>query len=104
LGSSNWGLQTTLERSYPLEASGETIGLSDYFTALVHEAWLKLKNSPPFAAKPLTKFKAIAANAVRQVLGGGGSDKADRAVHGRSFRGRRRRGGAFGGFEGSHCD
>jgi hypothetical protein len=74
------------------------------FTALVHEAWLKLKNSPPFAAKPLTKFKAIAANAVRQVLGGGGSDKADRAVHGRSFRGRRRRGGAFGGFEGSHCD
>ena len=31
LGSSTWGLETTLERSYPLEASGETIGLSEYY-------------------------------------------------------------------------
>ena len=32
LGSSNWGLETTLERSYPLEASEETISLYEYYT------------------------------------------------------------------------
>jgi RNA polymerase sigma factor (TIGR02999 family) len=37
-------------------------------TALVHEAWLKLKDSPPLAAKSLPHFKAIAAKAMRQVL------------------------------------
>jgi RNA polymerase sigma factor (TIGR02999 family) len=37
-------------------------------TALVHEAWLKLKSSPPLAAKSLSHFKAIAARAMRQVL------------------------------------
>jgi len=37
-------------------------------TALVHEAWLKLKDSPPLAAKSLPHFKAIAARAMRQVL------------------------------------
>jgi RNA polymerase sigma factor (TIGR02999 family) len=37
-------------------------------TALVHEAWIKLKDSPPLAAKSLPHFKAIAAKAMRQVL------------------------------------
>jgi RNA polymerase sigma factor (TIGR02999 family) len=37
-------------------------------TALVHEAWLKLKGSPPLASKSLPHFKAIAAKAMRQVL------------------------------------
>jgi len=52
-------------------------------TALVHEAWLKLKNSPSFAAESEAHFKAIAANAMRQVL----VDEARR-------RGARKRGGA----------
>ena len=52
-------------------------------TALVHEAWLKLRNSPPFVAKSLAQFKAIAANAMRQVL----VDEARR-------RGARKRGGS----------
>lgn len=37
-------------------------------TALVHEAWLKLKDSPHLAAKGPAHFKAIAAKAMRQVL------------------------------------
>lgn len=37
-------------------------------TALVHEAWLKLKDSPTLASKSLPHFKAIAAQAMRQVL------------------------------------
>jgi RNA polymerase sigma factor (sigma-70 family) len=37
-------------------------------TALVHEAWLKLKDSPQLAAKEVSHFKAIAAKAMRQVL------------------------------------
>src|ERR1700684_3161873 len=37
-------------------------------TALVHEAWIKLKDSPPLASKSLPHFKAIAAKAMRQVL------------------------------------
>jgi RNA polymerase sigma factor (sigma-70 family) len=37
-------------------------------TALVHEAWLKLKDSPHLAAKEVSHFKAIAAKAMRQVL------------------------------------
>jgi RNA polymerase sigma-70 factor, ECF subfamily len=37
-------------------------------TALVHEAWLKLKDSPRLAATSLPHFKAIAAKAMRQVL------------------------------------
>lgn len=37
-------------------------------TALVHEAWLKLKDSPHLAATSLPHFKAIAARAMRQVL------------------------------------
>jgi RNA polymerase sigma factor (TIGR02999 family) len=37
-------------------------------TGLVHEAWLKLKDSPPLASKSLPHFKAIAAKAMRQVL------------------------------------
>jgi RNA polymerase sigma factor (TIGR02999 family) len=35
---------------------------------LVHEAWLKLKNSPQLAALPIPEFKAIAAKAMRQDL------------------------------------
>jgi RNA polymerase sigma factor (TIGR02999 family) len=37
-------------------------------TALVHEAWLKLKDSPDLAAKSPLHFKSIAARAMRQVL------------------------------------
>ena len=37
-------------------------------TALVHEAWLKLKDSPELAATSPTHFKSIAAKAMRQVL------------------------------------
>jgi len=52
-------------------------------TGLVHEAWLKLKLSPAFAAESPAHFKAIAANAMRQVL----VDEARR-------RGARKRGGS----------
>ena len=37
-------------------------------SGLVHEAWLKLKDSPRFASISVSHFKAIAANAMRQVL------------------------------------
>jgi RNA polymerase sigma factor (sigma-70 family) len=37
-------------------------------TALVHEAWLKLKDSPQLAATETSHFKAVAAKAMRQVL------------------------------------
>jgi RNA polymerase sigma factor (TIGR02999 family) len=37
-------------------------------TALVHEAWLKLAKSPPFATASALHFKRIAARAMRQVL------------------------------------
>jgi RNA polymerase sigma factor (TIGR02999 family) len=37
-------------------------------TALVHEAWLKLAASPPFAAASPLHFRRIAARAMRQVL------------------------------------
>src|SRR5579863_4087815 len=37
-------------------------------TALVHEAWMKLKDSPHLAAKERAHFKSIAAKAMRQVL------------------------------------
>jgi RNA polymerase sigma factor (TIGR02999 family) len=37
-------------------------------TALVHEAWLKLKDSPQLAEKETAHFKAVAAKAMRQVL------------------------------------
>jgi RNA polymerase sigma factor (TIGR02999 family) len=52
-------------------------------TALVHEAWLKLKSSPPFVAESQAQFKAIASNAMRQIL----VDEARR-------RGARKRGGS----------
>jgi RNA polymerase sigma factor (TIGR02999 family) len=52
-------------------------------TALVHEAWLKLKGSPHLGATSLPHFKAIAAKAMRQVL----VDEARR-------RGARKRGGS----------
>ena len=54
-------------------------------TALVHEAWVRLSNSPPFAATSPLHFKRIAARAMRRLLveaarrrhagkrGGGGS-------------------------------
>jgi RNA polymerase sigma-70 factor, ECF subfamily len=37
-------------------------------TALVHEAWLKLKDSPHLGATSTSHFKSIAARAMRQVL------------------------------------
>src|SRR5258708_7576525 len=37
-------------------------------TALVHEAWLKLANSPPFVSTSNLHFKRIAARAMRQLL------------------------------------
>ena len=37
-------------------------------TALVHEAWSKLRSSPQLAGVPFAQFKAIAAKAMRQVL------------------------------------
>lgn len=37
-------------------------------TALVHEAWLKLAQSPDFATESSLHFKRIAARAMRQVL------------------------------------
>src|SRR5271168_535471 len=37
-------------------------------TALLHEAWMRLRDSPPLASKSLAHFKAIAARAMRQVL------------------------------------
>lgn len=37
-------------------------------TALVHEAWMKLKDSPRVGATSVPHFKAIAARAMRQVL------------------------------------
>src|SRR6516164_8039112 len=37
-------------------------------TAVVHEAWLKLKDSPHLASKPLSHFRSIAVKAMRQVL------------------------------------
>jgi RNA polymerase sigma factor (TIGR02999 family) len=37
-------------------------------TAVVHEAWLKLKDSPHLASKPISHFRSIAVRAMRQVL------------------------------------
>ena len=44
------------------------LGVTLNSTALVHEAWLKLKDSPGLAATSLPHFKAIAAKAMRQVM------------------------------------
>src|SRR5579863_771816 len=52
-------------------------------TALVHEAWMKLKDSPRLASTSPEHFQAIAAKAMRQAL----VDEARR-------RGARKRGGA----------
>src|SRR5690348_4137829 len=37
-------------------------------TALVHEAWLRLSNSPPFQSTSPLHFKRIAARAMRRLL------------------------------------
>jgi RNA polymerase sigma factor (TIGR02999 family) len=37
-------------------------------TALLHEAWMRLRDSPPLGSTSLAHFKAIAARAMRQVL------------------------------------
>jgi RNA polymerase sigma factor (TIGR02999 family) len=37
-------------------------------TALLHEAWMRLRDSPPLASTSMAHFKAIAARAMRQVL------------------------------------
>jgi RNA polymerase sigma factor (TIGR02999 family) len=52
-------------------------------TALLHEAWMKLRDEPSMASKSPEHFKAIAARAMRQVL----VDEARK-------RGARKRGGA----------
>lgn len=61
--------------------NGESATLNS--TALVHEVWLKLKDSPHLASTSLPHFKAIAARAMRQVL----VDEARRKIA-------RKRGGA----------
>jgi RNA polymerase sigma-70 factor, ECF subfamily len=43
-------------------------GVTISSTALVHEAWMKLKDSPHLATMSVPHFKAIAAKAIRQVL------------------------------------
>jgi RNA polymerase sigma factor (TIGR02999 family) len=43
-------------------------GMSLNSTALVHEAWFKLKDTPRLAETSIGHFKAIAAKAMRQVL------------------------------------
>lgn len=43
-------------------------GITLSSTGLVHEAWLKLKDSPPFALISVAHFKAIAARAMRRIL------------------------------------
>jgi RNA polymerase sigma factor (TIGR02999 family) len=43
-------------------------GLTLNSTALVHEAWLKLRDSPNLASTSVPHFKAVAAKAMRQVL------------------------------------
>ena len=66
-------------------------------TALVNEAWLKLRESPKVARLPLLHFKRIAARAMRQVLveaarrrqadkrgGGAAWVTFDEAIHGRT--------------------
>jgi RNA polymerase sigma factor (TIGR02999 family) len=53
-------LASTIKRDDP----GSTLSP----TALVHEAWLKLAKSPPFATASPLHFKRIAARAMRQVL------------------------------------
>jgi RNA polymerase sigma-70 factor, ECF subfamily len=37
-------------------------------TALLHEAWMRLRDYPPLASTSMAHFKAIAARAMRQVL------------------------------------
>jgi len=37
-------------------------------TALLHEAWMRLRDSPPLGSTSLAHFKAIAARVMRQVL------------------------------------
>jgi RNA polymerase sigma factor (TIGR02999 family) len=37
-------------------------------TGLLHEAWMRLRDSPPLASTSMAHFKAIAARAMRQVL------------------------------------
>jgi RNA polymerase sigma factor (TIGR02999 family) len=37
-------------------------------TGLVHEAWLRLKDSPQFASISVSHFKAVAAKAMRRIL------------------------------------
>jgi RNA polymerase sigma factor (TIGR02999 family) len=68
-----------LASSFRKDAAGVAINS----TGLVHEAWLKLKDSPKIASVSVPHFKAIAAKAMRRIL----IDEARR-------RGARKRGGA----------
>ncbi len=73
-GEDNRNLNDTFSRVYEelrrLASSvrRNEVRLTINSTALVDEAWMKLKNSPQLAATSETHFKSIAANAMRQVL------------------------------------
>jgi RNA polymerase sigma factor (TIGR02999 family) len=55
-----WRLASSLGRRDP--------GATQHTGTLVHEAWLKLKDSPHLAGLPPSEFIAIAARAMRQIL------------------------------------
>ena len=71
LGSSNWGLETTLERSYPLEASEETISLYEYYTdvyasksvveTFTERQWEGLPDTPLDFSQLLADFATLGA-------------------------------------------
>ena len=52
--------------AYTVKRSDSSVTINP--TALVHEAWLKMANSPQMAATSPLHFKRIAARAMRQVL------------------------------------
>jgi RNA polymerase sigma factor (TIGR02999 family) len=56
-----------LKQSASLARRGESSGTVTT-TALVHEAWLKLKDSHQLAGLSQAHFKSIAAHAIRQIL------------------------------------
>jgi hypothetical protein len=72
LGSAEWGLETTLERSRPLEASEETVSLSDYYRdvcaskpaveTFTERQWEGLPDPPEFR-ESLREFATLGAQA-----------------------------------------
>lgn len=84
LGSSNWGLQTTLERSYPLEASEARVSLCEYYTdvyasksvveTFTERQWDGLPDPPDFT-QLLADFVTLGdqlVSTIRQVHAGAG--------------------------------